>query len=91
MSVQTRLDRLEQALAPRVGTDGPHCDVCGAPDSAIVYEGMHFRIVPDEEDDPTCAGCGRMLDRESGRPILAKWLMRLVRAKPPEGWEPRKG
>ncbi len=81
MSILNRLSRLEQTLAPRAGTDGPPCEVCGAPDSAIVYEGPHIRLVPDEDDDPTCEGCGRVLDRETERPIVAGVLFRIIRGK----------
>ena len=89
MNLNRRLARLEQSLIPKQHDLGPPCGSCGAPESTIVYEGIHMRLVPDEDDDPTCIECGRALDRESGRPIYARKIVRIVRAKPPEGWEPR--
>lgn len=89
MSVQRRLTRLEESLIPKQLDLGEPCEVCGAPDTTIVYEGLHMRLVPDEDDDPTCDACGRALDREFGRPIHAQVFVRIVRAQPPEGWERR--
>lgn len=84
MSLQRRLTRLEETLIPKQHNLGEPCEVCGAPDTSIVYEGVHMRIVPDEDDDPTCVECGRALDRESGRPIHAQVLVRIVRADQPD-------
>jgi len=85
MSLQSRLACLEQELAPRA-KHGPPCDVCGAPESAIVYPGVHMQIVPDPEEALICEGCGRALDEETGRPIEAGIVVRLIRAQPPEDW-----
>lgn len=84
MSLQRRLTRLEESLIPRQHNLGEPCEVCGAPDTSIVYEGVHMRLVPDEDDDPICVECGRTLDRDSGRPIHAMVLVRIVRAEPPQ-------
>ena len=85
MSLQRWLRRLEETLIPKPNDLGEPCEVCGAPDTSIVHDGLHMRLVPDEDEDPTCDACGRALDRESGRPIHAQVLVRFVRAQPPEG------
>lgn len=84
MNLQRRLTRLEETLIPKQHDLGEPCEVCGAPESTIIYEGLHMRLVPDEDDDPICVECGRALDRDSGRPISANVLVRIVRAQPPK-------
>lgn len=89
MSLQNRLARLEQSMRPAVQDREPPCDVCGAPESTIIYCGLHFITVPDPDNEPKCPECGRWLDDATGRPIKAQQLVCFIRAKPPEGWEPR--
>jgi hypothetical protein len=88
MSMQSRLARLEQSMRPSIQDRESPCNECGAPESTIMYKGLHFIMVPDPDNEPKCSACGRWLDDATGRPIKAQWLTCFTRAKPPSGWNP---
>lgn len=88
MSLQNRLARLEQSMRPTVQDRESPCDECGAPESTIIYCGIHIIMVPDPDNEPRCPACERWLDDATGRPIKAQRLILLIRAKPPPGWNP---
>lgn len=84
MNVLRRLENLESALN-RAPADGREpCEVCGAPENAIRFEGLHLMLVPDPLLDRECEACGRAIDPESGKPIVAPMIVKLIRAVEPE-------
>jgi hypothetical protein len=82
MNLQHRLARLEQSMRPTVQDRDPPCGVCGAPESTIIYRGIHIIMVPDPDNEPVCPGCGRWLDDATGRPVRAQMFIRLIRGLP---------
>lgn len=54
------------------------------PENAIRFEGLLIMLVPDPSLDQQCEACGRALDLESGKPIVAQTIVKLIRAIPPE-------
>lgn len=81
MNIQRRLDQLEAALNRGDGIEP--CEVCGAPSNAIRSEGVHAVIIPDDAADRDCAACGRPIDPETGKPIVAPTIIKIIRATPP--------
>ena len=84
MSITARLASLESALNQCPGDGLEPCEHCGAPENAIRFEGLHLMLVPDPLLDRECEACGRAIDPESGKPIVAKTIVKLIRAIPPE-------
>lgn len=85
MTLRQRLSSLERALTPRAPDHGPECDTCGAPGEALVFGGLHCVLVPEPSDDRDCPDCGRALDPETSRPIVAPCIIKIIRAESPEG------
>lgn len=84
MSITARLASLESALnqSPRDGLEP--CERCGAPDHAIRFDGLQIVLIPDGSMDRDCAHCGRAIDPDSGRPIVAPFVVKIIRSEPPE-------
>jgi len=79
MSITARLASLESALnqCPRDGLEP--CEHCGAPDHAIRFDGLRIVLIPNPAMDRDCENCGRAIDPYSRKPIVAPYIVKLIR------------
>lgn len=80
MSITARLASLESALNQSPGDGLQPCEHCGAPDHAIRFDGLRIVLIPDGSMDRDCEHCGRAIDPESGMPIVAPHVVKVIRA-----------
>lgn len=83
MSITARLASLESALNQSPSDGLQPCEHCGAPEHAIRFDGLRIVLIPNPAMDRDCEHCGRAIDPESGKPIVAPMIVKLIRAIPP--------
>ena len=79
MSVERRLVDLEAAIRDESGGCVEPCEACGAPENATRYR----RSVVLFNRERVCEACVRAIDNETGRPIIAPSVTRLIERPPP--------
>lgn len=84
MSITARLASLESALNQCPSDGLEPCEHCGAPDHAIRFDGLRIVLIPNPAMDRDCEHCGRAIDPDSGQPIVAPCVVKVIRSEPPE-------
>lgn len=80
MSITARLASLESALNQSPNDGLEPCEHCGAPDHAIRFDGLRIVLIPNPAMDRDCEHCGRVIDPDSGKPIVAPCVVKVLRA-----------
>ena len=84
MSLTARLASLESALNQSPGDGLQSCEHCGAPEHAMRFDGLRIVLIPNTSMDRDCEHCGRVIDPDSGKPIVSPCVVKVLRSEPPE-------